>query len=350
VVERASDGIYEVDTEGRISYANAAFALIVGRRLSGLEGTELVEVLRPLDPTVTLDNLLTERPDLPLVPLVVVRADGVRRVVSVQPTARREHGVLVGFQGIVRDDTVEEDFEADRSAFAVLLRRDLRTPLATIMGLGATLESHADELTPDKAAYIGRSVRAQIERVVRLADDLSDIGQLQGRTLRLYPRPVEVRPVVDAALDSVGSGASADSADPGGPAGDAGSAGVAVEVGDGVIALADPRRLEQVIANLVDNALIHGAAPIVVKAEARGDEVHVVVADHGPGVAQDQVEALFAGRQTPTRNQRSRARGRGLGLALVRGLAEAMGGRVFYERDGEQSRFVLAVPAPVRGT
>jgi len=347
VVERASDGIYEVDLEGRISYANAAFALIVGRPLSGLLDTELLEVLRPLDPTVTLDNLLADRANLPLVRLVVARADGVRRVLSVQPNVRREHGARVGFQGIVRDETVEEDFEADRSEFAALLRQDLRGPLATIMGLGATLESHAGELTADKTANIGRSVRAQIERVVRLADDLSDIGQLRARTLRLYLRPVEIHPVIEAALASVAT----DEVD-----WSAGAAGavrpplVTVTVGNDMVALADPRRLEQVIANLVDNALSHGAAPVTVSAGIRGDEVLIVVADHGVGVAPELVDSLFAGWQTPTREQRERARGRGLGLALVRGLVEAMGGRVFYERPGEQTRFVLALPGPVRST
>lgn len=59
---------------------------------------------------------------------------------------------------------------------------------------------------------------------------------------------------------------------------------------------------------------------------------------------------LFAGRSTPTRTQRERARGRGIGLALVRGLVEAMGGRVWYERQQGVTRFVLTVPAPLRGT
>jgi PAS domain S-box-containing protein len=342
VAERASDGVYEVDLDGRIGYANPAFALIVGQRLRGLVGSELFDVLRPLDPAVTVESLLADGGSQPVVQLEVARADGVRRVLSIQPSTRFEHGELVGFQGIVLDDTVVEDFEADRSEFAALVRRDLRGPLASIVGLAATLESHAGELSPDQNAHIGASIRAQIERVARLADDLSDIGQIQARTLRLYPRPIEIRPIVAAALDSVGSQA--------GNAGGAGAGEVVVVVGEGVTALADPRRLEQVIANLVDNAITHGAAPISVAAELSGDEVLIAVSDGGEGVAAERVGSLFAGRQMPTREQRERARGRGLGLALVRGLAEAMGGRVWYDRAGGRTRFVLAVPAPVRGT
>jgi len=340
VVERASDGVYEADLDGRISYANASFAVIVGRRLSGLFGARLSEVIRPIDPSGTVDELLTVEPHAPVVHLVVARADGVRRLLSIQPSPRREGGELVGYQGIVRDETVEEELEADRAEFAALLRNDLRGPLATIVGLGATLESHADEMSPSHAAAVGRSIRTQVERVSRLADDLSDISRLQTSRLRLYPRPVEVRPIVDAALGSVSRDGRSTAAD------------VTIQVPPGLNALADPRRLEQIVANLVDNALSHGAPPVTVRASANGDEVRITVADCGPGVAADAAPGLFAGRATPTRLQQARSsdRDRGLGLTLVRGLAEAMGGRVWYEHDETETRFVLAVPAPVRGT
>lgn len=337
VVERASDGVYEADLEGCISYANPAFAVIVGRRLSGLFGAQLSEVICPIDPSETVDELLTATPHPRVVHLAVARADGVRRLISVQPSVRRESDQLVGYQGIVRDETVEEELEADRAEFAALLRNDLRGPLATIVGLGATLESHAEEMSPSHAAAVGRSIRTQVERVSRLADDLSDISRLQTSRLRLYPRPVEVLPIVEAALGSVSRDGLA-------------AADLTVDVPQRLSVLADPRRLEQIIANLVDNALRHGSTPVTVRAVAAGDEVRLTVADCGTGVAPDAAPRLFAGRATPTRLQQARSRDRGLGLTLVRGLAEAMGGRVWYERDETETRFVLAVPAPVRGT
>src|SRR5262249_39126857 len=160
-------------------------------------------------------------------------------------------------------------------------------PLAAIVGLSAMLESHADELgSMEHTASIGRSIRAQVERVSRLADDLSDITQVRSDKLRLYPRPVEIRPIVDAALASIDSTAT-------------GAGAIAVDVAEGLVGVADPRRLEQVVANLVDNALTHGSAPVAVRASESGDEVRVAVEDHGEGVG--STEALFAGRSTPTR-------------------------------------------------
>jgi PAS domain S-box-containing protein len=150
VVERTSDGVYEVDLDGRITYANAAFALVVGRCRSSLRHAELLDVLRPLDLDLGVDELLSESPNPPVIRLTMERADGVRRVLSIQPSARRQHGEVVGFQGIVRDDTVTENFEADRSEFAALLRNDLRAPLAAIVGLAATLESTPASCRPGR--------------------------------------------------------------------------------------------------------------------------------------------------------------------------------------------------------
>jgi signal transduction histidine kinase len=99
----------------------------------------------------------------------------------------------------------------------------------------------------------------------------------------------------------------------------------------------------------VENAFTHGKPPVTIRGAITGDEVRLIVSDKGGGVPEDFVPALFAGRPTSTRLQHARTRQGGLGLTLVRGLAEAMGGRVWYERDSE-TRFFLAVPAPVRGT
>jgi PAS domain S-box-containing protein len=343
VVERASDGVYEADLDGRISYANPAFAVMVGRRLSGLVGARLTDVLRQADRRHDLDELFSVAQESPLVITNILRADGVRRLMSIQPSARYENGQLVGYQGIVRDETVEAEFEADRAEFAALLRNDLRGPLATIVGLGATLESHGSELTSVHVASVGRSIRTQVERVSRLADDLSDISQLQTSKLRLYPRPVEVRPIVETALATV----TFPDPEPG-PVARSRSA-VSIDIPPGLTALVDPRRLEQIVANLVENALQHGSTPVSIRSAVTGDEVRVIVADRGPGVPDEFVGGLFSGRPTPTRLQHERSRQSGLGLTLVRGLAEAMGGRVWYEHDSE-TRFVLAVPAPVRGT
>jgi PAS domain S-box-containing protein len=336
VVEHASDGIYEVDLGGRILYANPSLAVILGHHPDGLEGSRLADVLTPLDPAASVERTLLDPDEVGdgRLTMTVSRVDGVRRVLDIQLVRRLVEGELVGFQGIVRDETAERDLEADKNEFLALVTHDLRNPLTTILGLGATIESHAGELPVDRIGRMGASIRRQAERIARLADDLYDVSRLEARSLLLSPRPVDLAQTIDAALGSVAS--------PG---------AVEVDVPVGLTVQADARRLEQIVANLVENAIEHGSAPVRIKTEGVADDGAVIlsVTDHGPGVPQALVPTLFSGLRTLGRRTRDRSRGTGLGLALVRGLIEAMGGRVWYETGQSGGAcFRLAVPVPRR--
>jgi len=234
-----------------------------------------------------------------------------------------------------RDVAVARELDSAKAEFLTLITSDLRNPLTTILGLGATLEAYAADIPPARIAHIGGSIRGYAERIARLADDLYDISRLEARALVLHVRPAELASVAQLALESV-----------------LGSDDVEVRIPDDLMAMADARRLEQVLANLVENALTHGAAPVVVEAQARDGHVEVTVSDGGEGVPPALVPTLFSRLRTFSRPDRDRSRGTGLGLALAKGLVEAMGGRVSYETrstsDGATGgacfRVVLASP------
>jgi PAS domain S-box-containing protein len=325
VVEHASDGVYELDLDGCIRYANPSLAVILGRRLDEVEGACLSDVLVPAEPGASIQTLLaTDAPHR--VELTVVRRDGLRRVLDVLAVPRRRGDEVAGYQGIVRDLTAATELEAQKNEFLALITQDLRQPLTTILGLGVTLEGYGDELPPDRVRRTGRSIRKQSERIARLADDLYDVSRIEAHTLSVSSRAIPLEPTVAAAFFSV-----------------EGSDGVELDVPEGLEVQADPRRLEQVVANLVENALVHGDAPVVVRARQEGDTVVVSVLDAGPGVPEAIVPTLFSRLRTVSRTDRDRTRGTGMGLALVRGLVEAMGGRVWYEAD---ATFHFTLPTP----
>lgn len=308
VVEQSSDGIYELDVTGRLSYANPSLQAMVGQSLLELEGARLEHIFQVLgdsgaEALARLDAVSAdENGGEAQVTFEALRADGVRREFHVVTFPRLADGQVVGYQGVVQDVTAVREAERARHEFLAMVTQDLRSPITTILGLGVTLEAYAEELSVERIRRTGASIRRQAERVSRVADDLYEVSRLESHSLRLTLRPTDVLGAVEAALAAL--------EDP---------SGVDVEVPEGLEVLADGRRLELIVASLVENALNHGAPPVLVEAWEEPDGIDLVVSDAGPGVPEGAVPSLF------TRP------GSGIGLYLARGLAEAMGGRVAYE-------------------
>ncbi|HEV7865618.1 MAG TPA: ATP-binding protein [Acidimicrobiia bacterium] len=302
LVEQSSDGIYELDVTGRLSYANPSLAAMVGQTPLDLEGARLEEIFQVAGEAGAAALALLDSDGDADATFEALRADGVRREFHVVTFPRTEDGAVVGYQGVVQDVTAVREAERARHEFLAMVTQDLRSPITTILGLGVTLEAYAEELSGERIRRTGASIRRQAERISRVADDLYEVSRLETHSLRLTLRPTDVAGAVDAALTAL--------EDP---------SDVEVEVPAGLSVLADGRRLELIVASLVENALTHGAPPVVVEAWDERDGIDLVVTDAGPGVPPAAVPALF------TRP------GSGIGLYLARGLAEAMGGRVAYE-------------------
>ena len=307
LVEQSSDGIYELDVTGRLLYANPSLQAMVGQSMLELEGARLEHIFQVLgdggaEALARLDAVSTESGHQVEVTFEALRADGVRREFHVVTFPRTEDGAVVGYQGVVQDVTGLREAERARHEFLAMVTQDLRSPITTILGLGVTLEAYGEELSAERIRRTGASIRRQAERISRVADDLYEVSRLESHSLRLTLRPTDVAGAVEAALSAL--------EDP---------SGVEVEVPEGLEVLADGRRLELIVASLVENALTHGAPPVVVEAWEEREGIDLVVTDAGPGVPAGAVPTLF------TRP------GSGIGLYLARGLAEAMGGRVAYD-------------------
>ena len=212
--------------------------------------------------------------------------------------------------------------------FLLSVSHDLRTPLTSIRGYAEAL---ADGTAPD-AAQAGTVILSESRRLDRLVRDLLELARLDARLFSLEPTEVELDELVTACVDGFAPEATA--------------AGVTVEVrADPALVTADPDRLAQVVANLLENALKFAAARVVVTVAVADASVRVSVEDDGPGISladRDHVfERLYMARHTPTR----RESGSGLGLAIVRELVMAMGGTVgVYAADGGGARLWFDLP------
>ncbi len=263
-----------------------------------------------------------------------IRQDGTRFWANVVITALRdESGTLVGFAKVTRDVTERERLAVARrqaehaKALLSVIAHELRNPVGVLTGAAQTLAEYGDQLRPEEREELLVALTGSGTRLHRLLDDLLTASRLEASVLEVRPVVVPVVPLVSAAVRVA-------------TALDEGDVTLDVESGTReVTVFADPDRLQQMVTNLVTNAVRHGAPPVRVDVAADPASVLLQVHDHGPGVPEHIADRVFD--RFVTGNQ---ARGTGLGLFIVRELARTQGGDADYARDGGRSVFSVRLP------
>jgi signal transduction histidine kinase len=242
------------------------------------------------------------------------RADALarRRTADLESSARE--------LASLNSELEELDQFKDRLLGAV--SHDLRAPLAVIRGSAEVLLSR--DLPPDLRDDLLQRLLRQSARMRGLIDELLVAAQVRAGRLHAEPRPVDLRPLVDATVTDLGIGQVRPTS--------AGSSLPRVVV--------DPVHLERILHNLLTNAVTHGAPPVEVDLERDGDVVEIRVCDRGPGVPESLRSRMF---DEHTREGGTQP-GYGLGLAIASQLAEANGGTLTYADGGPGAVFVLRLP------
>ncbi|MGW4412051.1 ATP-binding protein [Nonomuraea sp. NPDC004702] len=217
------------------------------------------------------------------------------------------------------------EMEARSRRFVADVSHELRTPLAAATAVTDVLEAGAARLDAD-AGTAARLITAEVARLSALVDDLMEISRFDAGAAALNLNDVDVGAAVAACLRSRGwsSDVIADLPSP-----------------DVRVPL-DPRRLDVIVANLVGNALRHGAPPVAVRVRATGRAVAVEVSDQGPGLPADVLPHVFE-RFYKADVARARSEGSGLGLAIARENALLHGGDLTVA-PGPGAVFTLTLP------
>jgi len=231
----------------------------------------------------------------------------------------------------------EVQLEESRRELVAWVSHDLRTPLA---GLRAMTEALEDGIADDPSRY-HRQIRAEVDRMVRMVDDLFELSRIHAGNLSLSLEPLLLGDVVSEAI------ASAD------PVARARGVRLGGGVEEGLEVVADSAELSRVVGNLVMNAIRHtpsdGVVEVVGRSGPRGVELSVT--DGCGGLSQEDMERAF-----DVAWQGSRARtpdtagvfgsGAGLGLAIVKGIVEAHSGEVSVANHEPGCRFLVNLPRP----
>ena len=325
VLEGMKEGVLALDAEGRLILSNPA-----GHDLLGIDDTALG---RPLAAVVRVPELLELCEG--------ARDDGQSAEFSVGETPERR--VLAHASGpsgtagrvvVLHDVTEMRRLETVRKDFVANVSHELRTPVSIVRANAETLLD-GGLADPERARVFVEAIYRHAERLSHLITDLLDLSRLEAGRYHFHIGPISALDAAHTALETV--------------RGRAESREIQLEVGAAgpVEVMADTKAVDQILFNLLDNAIKHAPqrGHVCVRVEDEGSRARFIVEDDGAGISADQRERIFE-RFYRVDPGRSRDRGgTGLGLAIVKHLTESMEGRVGVEnRIPRGARFWFTLP------
>lgn len=336
------DGLVVADENGKVTCFNAAAA-----RITAVSPREAMG--RPLESALPLEDLegrrwwsltdpyggLATRIGQPERNLLL--PGGREVLVSARYVRESAGGPVRRLVVQLRGTDARRRTERSHAELIATVAHELRSPLTSVKGFTATLLAKWERFTDDQKRLMLETVDADADRVTRLIAELLDISRIDSGRLELRRQPVDVVAAVRRHIQAhTAAGQPEDR--------------FRVEVVEPLPELwADPDKIDQVLGNLLENAVRHGegrvtiaVSPALTKARAEGTAI--TVSDEGPGIPEESMGRVF------TRFWRGSKRGgTGLGLYIVKGIVEAHGGTITVDRaprGGARFRFTLPVGAP----
>ncbi|SDI39353.1 hypothetical protein SAMN05421505_14812 [Sinosporangium album] len=339
-VDDLPDGLLVVDARGRVQTVNRAAARLTGVPWERAAGRDIRDVFpfrdaegrdwwKCLDVSGGLRTRtrVAERPvHLPGGQELMVAARLVR--------SPERGGDVVRVAITLRDGGARARLERSRADLVSTVAHELRSPLTSVKGFTATLLAKWGRFTDDQKRIMLETVNADADRVTRLITELLDVSRIESGRLEIHRQVVDI----PARARKVIAGRVA--------AGDAEDRFRLEIRGELPETWLDQDKVDQILANLVENAVRHGRGTVTIVVEPNEQGVTVSVRDQGEGIAPELSTRVF--RQFWRGNGRRRG-GTGLGLFIVKGLVEAHGGDIVVQRapeGGAEFRFTVPTGTP----
>lgn len=344
IIDQLPEGVLMVESNpDRVTLANAQATRLLGW---------------PVQPPLPLTGFLERNPrfhadDSPMVhravPLVralhegdtarsevrMVRPDGSSITVLVNTAPlRNERGEVAAAIAVFQDITEIKDADQLKDDFLSLVSHELRTPMTTIQGGAMLLLHDGDSLDDETRRMLLSDIASESHRLAGLVENMVQLTNIRAGRFGMDNEPIHVRTLIERAVKAIRESAP--------------DHAFAVEVKGDLLGLGDPLRIDQVVRNLLQNAVKYapGSAPIEVNAARNDGMVVIAVRDHGPGISEEDLPFVFERFRRGDEARRNNAAGMGLGLYLSKHLVEAHGGRIWIERPADGGTTVkFSMPA-----
>ena len=325
------EGVIVVGEDTRIVASNQAAYNAFARNNGALEEKRLSEVVRDLSLHEAFRKALEEgkASDIEL------EIPGVEKLKYDVHIAPIEFDESKGAIGVFYDITQIERLERVRQEFLSNISHELRTPLTSILAFVETLEDGAIKDEENNQRFL-KVIRKNAQRMHRLIDDILELSTIESGKITLELKRINLNQLIEEVFTNL--------------SGKAKERRIKLknEIPQGAFVFADAVRLEQMLTNLIDNAVKFNAEKglVIVGFEEKNEKNIISVSDTGEGISSEHLQRIF---ERFYRTDRARSReigGTGLGLAIVKHLARIHGGEVSVASTlGRGSTFSIELPA-----
>jgi PAS domain S-box-containing protein len=330
LIQSMQDGLILEDLDGRVLYAN--------RRITELSGVP-VETAISAEVNWLMDQILAHAQEpqaarqavgqvlnggSPSRALFTISEGDRPRTIQLRAFQVTDaSGTSIGRGRILRDITERHELDRMKSSLISTVSHELRTPLAAIKGYATTLLADDVEWDRDSQRDFLNIISVETDHLNDLVSDLLDMSRIEAGSLDVRKSECDLTEIISRAALQAGL-----------------LPETQLEVdmpADLPLLHADPRRIEVVLRNLLENAVKHGqngqseGSPIVVRAEHATGRLVLHVVDQGPGIPEDQRQRVFERFYQSTSGLNRSQAGAGLGLAICRGFVRAHGGDIWIE-------------------
>ena len=329
VLEAVGEGVFFVDDEGAVRFWNRSAELVTGQRrddVLGRPATEVLESWKVLEAEITAsEGAGAARPvTLP------VDLDGRELWLSFV-AVRSYNGVVYAF----RDLTVERRLDEAKSDFIATVSHELRTPMTAVLGAAKTLLRDDIQLPPERRRQLLEMIGAQGTRLTQITEEVLLASRLDRGDIPIHREPVDLAELVRSAVETMRERLPE-------------SVSLTAAIANGAAVVGDRDRIEQVLVNLIDNAVKYSpdGGSVTVSTGPSEIGVRIEVVDEGIGIPLSEQGSVFEKFYRADPQQRDGPGGTGLGLYISRELVRRMGGTIgVRSRPGKGSTFFFELPA-----
>lgn len=337
IVGSIRDGVIVTDTAGRVRFVNPAAAELLGIDPGSAEGKPFGEAAQSREAREVVERVLDEGTGQALGEFAVPGREP-RFLRAIAAPLRDHMGMISGVAVVLSDITDLKELDQLKSDVVSFASHELRTPLASLKGIAATLQADEQAMAEHTRHELLDMMSSECDRLLRIVTQFLDVSKLDaGRALDLYFQTVDLRALIERVVNSQRTYAH----------GNQFHVNIVERVGT---LIADADKLEQIIGNLLTNAIKYSqsASNIWVDAWAEGDYVCVSVKDEGMGIAPEDLPYIFDRYRRSSREDARRKTGHGIGLFLTKGLVETHGGTIIVESELDKGS-VFTVRLPIAG-